>query len=340
MPTRLFDADIPRPIIQFLHATAKDFLKRPSTWVMQERVVDQSGFDVNVALLRASMYKIHSMIANNSSLPEWTRAVQMAIDYARKAEKSTGQAQTGLLDDLDMTFGGVMRYQSLSNDRLGHFRTPVHWSATLKHKIDEDFCDYCPDSFLACAVMSGLALFVMSKGSEITTRRAMEKKSLLIYATIASQRHANIYPSASMVQLLLENGADPNEKSATVSSETSIGSPLSGMTPWHLVLRYLYLEYHELEYDAKREDLWLQICLLFLHHGADPHIRVETYPTSETLSPDHVSISRDMHTDSSDLGLKDVVLRVFPELRLKGSETFLKFRILLKQKNLDFYRAP
>ena len=111
------------------------------------------------------------------------------------------------------------------------------------------------------------------------------------------------------------------------------------MTPWHLVLRYLQSEYLELEYNAKREDVWLQICLLFLRYGADPHIREKINPASETLSPDHVSISPDTHTDGSDLGLKDVVLKVFPEARLKESETFLKFRKLLEQKNLDFYQA-
>ena len=106
------------------------------------------------------------------------------------------------------------------------------------------------------------------------------------------------------------------------------------MTPWHLVLRYLYFEYEGLEYDAKREHLWLQICILFLRYGADSHIHEEIYPVFEALSSDHMSNSPDMHTDTLDLRLEDIVRTVFREARLKRSEIFQKFEDLL-----DFCQA-
>ena len=318
-------------------------MKQSPTWAAQERAADQRGFDVNVALLRASIFEFRSMSSSSSTTNwnEWSRAVEVAIDYAREAEKSTGQAQTALLDILDMVIEGVICTLPLSNDSLGQLCTSVHWSATLKHEFDEDFCDYCPDSFLACAVMSGLTLYVKSKRSEIATRSAKGKKPLLFYATIAARRHeSNAHPSVPMVQLLFELGADPNEKlaavpspfdngEATISSEISQRSPLSEVTPWDLVLRYLYLEYQGLEYDAKCEDLWLQICILFLRYDADPHIHGETYPGSEALSSDHVSNLPDTYTESSDLEPQNVALTVFREARLKRSETFQEFQDLL-----------
>ena len=206
-------ADTPRSQVQFLHKTVRDFLEQSSTWVTQERVADQRSFDVNVALLRASKFEIRSIRLSTMNWCEWSRAVVEAIDYVREADQSTGQAQTALLDLLDTQSGARISSLPLSNDSLGNFRTLVQWSATLKHEFDEDFGDYCPDSFLAFTVMSGLTLYVKSKSSEITTRKTKANTSLLFYATIAPQKHEKIaYPTAPTVQLLLEHGADPDEK--------------------------------------------------------------------------------------------------------------------------------
>jgi hypothetical protein len=72
--------------------------------------------------------------------------------------------------------GGVTLPSLLPDDNLPPSKITVDWSAAAMHGFDEDSCDYCPDSFLAFAVMNGLTLYVTSKFSRMPAKAKAAKK--------------------------------------------------------------------------------------------------------------------------------------------------------------------
>ncbi|KAE9371378.1 hypothetical protein N431DRAFT_467567 [Stipitochalara longipes BDJ] len=68
--------------------------------------------------------------------------------------------------------------------------------------------------------------------------------------------------SIKVVKVLLECGANPNEC-------------YQGATPWQNVLPYIYASLPTSALtieDGEQVDTWLEICKLFLQHGADTHV--------------------------------------------------------------------
>lgn len=284
----------------FIHYSVKKYLELPLIQIIHDRRAARRGFDVNVALLRASVFQVHTMMASTQNWKECKNTIKLAMNYAREAERTTGQAQTALLDSLDEVVGGILPPAPLLEYKLPSSNTAVHWSAAIVHEPDEDSCEYCPDSFLEFAVMNGLTLYVTRKISRMSAEATAAKKPLLFYATIAPQKH---YPSSppqvQMVKALLKRRADPNEKfgESVVPLQVAMTKTLlkhgsnpnkrvkyyqdPETTPWELMLNYLTLEY-----DKNHQDFWLVVCDLFLCHGADPLLRVSTGSVSRgaTLS--------------------------------------------------------
>ncbi|KAL8724607.1 MAG: hypothetical protein Q9166_007854, partial [cf. Caloplaca sp. 2 TL-2023] len=272
--------------IRFMHMTVQDFLSASNTRAELEVAAAKRGFDVNVALLRASIFQVRKL---KSSTPdweeEWKDTIESAIYYARKAENSTGQAQTALLDTLNRVAGGAILPASLSDGDHTPSSTSIHWAAAIMHEFDDNSCGYCPSSFLAFAVMSGLTLYVETKLHHMTRQGIALEPSLLLDATLAIVKHdKNALPLVPMVEKLLQSGAGPNVKVSKTLPEVKVASRppaapfkaveqdlVSGKTPWTLIVEYLAYNY-----DQKHEDEWCQVCMLFLKYGADRSVHVRT----------------------------------------------------------------
>ena len=258
-----------------------------SNWVAQENATALRGFDVNVALFRGSIYQIHTMLMNDFfSREDLRNEVLLAVEYARDAEKSTGQSQSVALSVLD----GALKE---ANSPLGN--DSVHWSNSVLHVDAEKSCDYCPNSFLDFAVMNGLTRYVASRIRDTTTRKTTAGKPPLFYATTAIQKHnPKGLPDLEMIECIFQNGADANEEfliSAPIVKPRHYGYlefkniPADPVylktTPWKLMLSYLAFHHN-----SSNLDVWLKIFMLFLSHDADPSIEADRTQFS----------SQDMHS--------------------------------------------
>ena len=193
----------------------RDYLTGTSSWSTLEQDAARQGFDVNLALLRASVYQVCSMASSTHHWEEWREErrhnIKSALQYARQAEESIGQAQTTLLDTLDKAAGTVMLNYAAADDLLQPFSTGIHWSTAILHEFGEDSCAWCPESFLEFAVMSGLTLYVKSKLKRMDDRSQSTKNHLLFYATVAPDQHkTGSSHQMSTARFLIEYGADPN----------------------------------------------------------------------------------------------------------------------------------
>ena len=259
--------------VQFIHSTAKDFLLQESIWTERKHAVALRGFDVNVALFRGSIYQIHTMLMDKFSREDLRNEVVLAMEYARDAEKSTGQSQSVALSMFD---------DVLKKAKSSHENDYVHWSNFVLHIDAEDSCEYCSNSLLTFAVMNGLTQYVASSISHTTARIKTAGKPLLFYATMAILKHNPKHkPDLKMIECLFQNGADANEEflmSAPamkrqpdehfkVKNKSSYPQQCK-TTSWKLMLEYLAYEH-----DRPNQSIWLRICKVFLSYDADPSIR-------------------------------------------------------------------
>ena len=249
---------------------------RQSAWIARGHAAALRGFDVNVALFRASIYQIHTMLMEKFSREDLKNEVILAMEYARDAEESTGQSQSMVLGVLDDVLQKA--YSSHGNDS-------IHWSNFVLHVDAESSCDYCPGSLLAFAVMNGLTLYVTFRISRKNAPTMTAGKPLLFYATTATQKHEpKGLPHLKMIECLFQNGADANEEFLMSAPTMKPGSDDHHLehksrppddthyktTPWKSLLAYLAYEH-----DGSNPDLWSLICGLFLSHGADPSIEAD-----------------------------------------------------------------
>ena len=246
------------PFVVLIHSSADLFLNNEWSYMWRERqhIIARRGFDVNVALLRALIFKVDKMLPDERGQNEWSDTIEKIMDTARHAEQSTGQTQTALLDDLDSK-EGKLGVPFLENP---HRRSVsiMHWCSTSLHSPGGDLCEYCPYSFLAFAVMNGLALYMRSKKSLIATEPEAGKKPLLLYAVIAPIHH-NRDLHFLTIKTLLDNGADPNEE-----FEDSQGLR---RTSWEAVYEY-FKQGLESEVVRFHNAPWPHIFDLFIKYGA------------------------------------------------------------------------
>lgn len=174
-------------------------------------------------------------------------------------------------------------------DYLHPSSTSIHWAAVIMHKFGDNSCDYCPRSFVAFAVMSGLTLYVATKLHQATSQGLALEPSLLLDATLAMVKHdKKALPQVPLVKKLLQLGASPNVKVSKILPEANVAPQfhgatfkdveqdwIPGKTPWTLILEFLAYDYYQ-----EHEDEWCQVCMLFLQYGADRSICL---PTTEVL---------------------------------------------------------
>ncbi|KAL8653328.1 MAG: hypothetical protein Q9226_003891 [Calogaya cf. arnoldii] len=281
----------------FLHYTAMEYLLTSHRQAEMQLATAKRGFDVNVALLRASNYQVQTLKSTTPDREEWEKTIVSAVNYAREAEQSTGQAQTTLLDSLDRVAGGVMLPPSTGADDFQPSITSAHWTAAIMHNPDDSDCDYCPTSFLEFAIMNGLTLYVATKLHQAKSQGTPPQPFLLLAATLAMVKHnQNIpqnYPQVQIVEKLLQSGASPNTKIARLSPEVKVTPQshaasvvyveqglFSGKTPWAQIVEYL-----DHDDDGSHEDEWGQVCKLFLEYGADQSVLAKSRISSAQSHP-------------------------------------------------------
>lgn len=134
------------------------------------------------------------------------------MQLARQSERSTGKAQENLLDELDKAMS--IHFETHIDPQEANFDNPIHsWCDA----IPEDFSRAAlwHDTFLAVAIRHGLTLYVSAKfkkfGSDLIKK---EGRPLLDYACRPEPQYPEWDSAINpvIVEILLRNGADPNEK--------------------------------------------------------------------------------------------------------------------------------
>jgi hypothetical protein len=235
------------PIVRFIHLTAKEFLRRHDIWGFLAGATGRNTLrDPNVALLTSSLLRL-KYIGATGDLEDMWGAVHDAIYYAGKAEKTTGAAQSSLLDNVDATMSQLVKAQWSDEDTRGrydnfNFGGPVfkkadflaagyHW-VSLEPQEQGGKTYSTNDDFLTYAVWGNLERYLESKVSCIVKRNTKERedsdKRLLLELAVApcdppsminlylqvnaSDRLGCNQSTSSIVRLLLDNGADPAQR--------------------------------------------------------------------------------------------------------------------------------
>ena len=275
------------PRVNFLHRTARDFLRTKDMQTMLAKRTD-AAFNASVYLCRALLAEIKAApTASNRSECEYIQnLVEDFAFYGRQAELETGAAQTAILDELDRVIQVIgIKHPCKSIPKEFHLLT------------QSEVPDEPVDSFLGFSVQRGLDKYIaekLDKKAILLSQWPLDKRPLLDHAlrSLDSPKYG-ITDLTGMVQLLLEHGADPNERFAGGTVWVKFLSTISRddfedyhMAEYYQKLLELLLKYHaNPNVKLRGYTLWgrfvtpastprtfpIQAVELFFHYGADPN---------------------------------------------------------------------
>ena len=191
-------------------------------------------------------------------------AILEAIYFANRAEKSTGVALVGLLDELDRSMTVIWKidphYQGICANTMNGSRS---WHWLIGEKLARSLSDLSwQDDFMSIAVQSQLSLYLETKLSTGAYKLEDKKgRPLLFYAAFPCEGQGQADPATT--ELLLKYGANPNEV-------------FNGRSSWQLHLQWAYNS-KVIERDfvwSKSPDgiKWAENTKLLLQYGANPNV--------------------------------------------------------------------
>lgn len=240
--------------VVYLHKTVADFLSKEEVWNEITCHTEGLEFSASRAVLQALIMEIKKV--NISQRWAEGRRLRMklvgdALLLARKTEVETQTSSRELLDELEriMTSDFAQRIEGWDS---GHYNG-ASWGDTQEEVTGRSTPSY--DNFMSLAVRFGLTLYVRDtireKGPSCLTKRG---RPLLDYALDAERLDIwRAYRDPELVQTLLLNGANPNDK-------------FNGYSVWQKCLSM----------DDANPIKWISTLRAMLLHGADANARIET----------------------------------------------------------------
>jgi hypothetical protein len=200
----------------------------------------------DLAIVKGSVASLKFLSAPLRLVWDWIRAILHHAPAAAKLAGKAGKVEL-LFDEMDRVLKWLFEYFTLAALHLDKRLTGRHWYMTeIQERGGRDHAE-TPD--VACvAVISDLISYVESK---LRLKRISNikygRRSLLEYAVCPPINHTMwefydgfdgigvLQASPEMVELLLENGAAPNEAREQRSSSTFARNP-GGRTVWQQLL--------------------------------------------------------------------------------------------------------
>lgn len=252
--------------VDFLHRTVSGFLMEKDMY--QDLV--QRATDNNTAKWDAHQALCYVELARAKSLPlkhgiqNRLNVVFSLVDtlmfYAHEVEIEQKAPQTELLEQLDRVISDYA-----DNDMV------YHWTNARDPPRGLYFDEYNYNSFLALAVQSRLGLYVKEKlDSKPKLLRAKSGRPFLDYALrpniVTPTRLPQLveFIDFDMVRLLLDKGANPNEKVSIYGN----------ITVWALFLLSCY-EKKDIK-SSQAKETWFKAAELMIRKGADRKLKLET----------------------------------------------------------------
>lgn len=252
------------PVVDFLHRTVRDFLQ--DTYYDQLKKELISDFNSMDSLTKMMLYLLKSLpvfdFRDKSSINALISLTDELLYYAHEVEKRSQSPESSLVDILDeVDKVNTYHARSLSN----------HWTHARDSPRDGPYNNYREGgncNFLALTVQARLVKYVRVK-LEADPRCMMKNgRPLLDYALRPKRRTPIVMPYHSrrdepsvdinMVQLLLNNGADPNKKLHLNDDRTV----------WAQFLLSCQTSIHAENITPTLEDAWYQASEMLIQHDA------------------------------------------------------------------------
>ena len=252
--------------VDFLHRTVRDFLmEKDMHQDLVRRATDDNTtkWNAHQALCYVELARVKSLSLNNgiqTRLNVLFLLVDAIMFYVHEVEIEQKAPQIRLLEQLDRV---VSDYADNDMD--------YHWTNARDSPRGLYFDEYNYNSFLALTIQSRLVLYVKEKlDNNPNLLRAKRGRPLLDYALrpniVTPSRLPQLveFIDFDMVRLLLDKGANPNEKVSIYGK----------MTVWALFLLSCY-EKKDIRTPQAKE-IWFKAAELMLRKGADRKLKLET----------------------------------------------------------------
>jgi hypothetical protein len=265
--------------VDFLHRTVREFFRKTDNafetlgkWKPDDFDVELSLCRVSIALLKVFPTEMGSDMVTGGILcfvdefNHHARTIETQYSHETVQNKGRLEHEFKLLDEMDRVNTCLFEWFD------------SHWTNirnTLKGGSGNEYMHHQEDgfhSFMASTIQAGLTLYV---GQKLTVRHIREKKGrpLLDYAlrpltaSPLELPHRQHLPNPLMVQLVLQRGADPNQRMY----------PQKDTTVWVYFISTQPAERFDPAPDFGARELAM-IFKLLLEHGANPiHIDPDYY---------------------------------------------------------------
>lgn len=277
---------IHRHPVDFLHRTVRDFLRDCYYEELQRQLPAGSDFNPLLSLCRMMLFLLKTVDQverrNPASITRLIKIVDELLYYAHEAEKrdlspEQAQALVDVLDEMDKT---NCQHASAIRNHWTHMRD------LPTARGDDEYREGGHCNFLALAVQARLVKYVGTKLRSDPKRMRKAGRPLLDYALRPKRVTSIVMPYHSqreessvdvdMVQLLLEQGADPNQKVYLND----------GRTVWALFLLSCYETAQRGKPSALLRTAWRRVSEVLITSGADlgADLQIEIYyPTGDTV---------------------------------------------------------
>jgi hypothetical protein len=227
-------------IVQYLHRTVKDFLRRADIW--KHILSGAEPFNPDLILAGISLHAVKAMTLTRHPFMIFWKYFKLCVDHSLSLDST--ETHLEFVDELKQTGDTLFANQIL----LPGVR---HWTGTCGLNFSSPF-DNSFLSFFGFAFRYKLHSYVQR---EIAAGQALD--SLIVdYPNRSMLYNAVVHSDLKMLTIVLDAGGDPNHRNAN--------SPTC--TPWRQALQCI-------DNDSTKLDYWAQVVGLFLDHGADPYAR-------------------------------------------------------------------
>ena len=235
--------------VQYLHRSARDFLEKPEIW---DRITaaTKGHFDPHLSLCGMHVLHLKTLEPDEALTSKLWKTTISCLVHLGEVHAATEELETSLIDQLEF--------------------------AMQHHGNIADFKIYLPaiavkfgiHKYVQANLIRGTFPFIDQVGEPLLDIAILHQRNISGLEEIAgtlqtTARRQPPLPDMTIAKLLLEHGADPNQR-------------YDGSTPWiNLFTQAAVRRPFSPAYGLELKKRWLDGIEMFLRHGADPAAREE-----------------------------------------------------------------